>query len=63
MLSGFCTDDICFVIKSEDDLINAFEYLMKKDLNPFEAYNILLEKYGESTISKILDNENNDLLC
>lgn len=53
MLSYFI-DEIPSVIKNEDTLINVFDYLLNEGLDPYEAFDFMIDKYGEEEITKFL---------
>lgn len=57
MLSDFSIDEIPSVIKSEDNLICIFDYLLKEGFNLSEAFNFMIDKYGEEEIEKFLAKE------
>jgi cytochrome c-type biogenesis protein CcmH/NrfF len=50
----FCLEDSCFVIKSEDNLIDIFDALVYQGVEPSKAYDLIVDKYGEAVISEFL---------
>lgn len=58
MLKHFCLENSCFIIKSEDDLIDVFDALLSQGVEPYEAYKLIVEKYGKEVISKVLEDKN-----
>lgn len=51
-------DDSCFIIKTENDLFDIFDMLLLQGFELSEAYNLIVEKYGEELISNFIGNEN-----
>lgn len=54
MLKNFNVDGNNFIIDSEDKLLDVFGILIDNGLEPDNAYDFIVQKYGEEIISKFL---------
>ena len=61
MLRHLQIDDNNFSIENENNLIDIFDALVSRGIEPFTAYNLISERYGEEIISEFLGNENLNL--